>query len=274
MHKPKAQATIPSHMQYLRPLVVSDLKRFGRPNDGGYILPESIVLGADALISFGIGDDCSFEDAFGTAAPDCPIHAYDYFANPEFNKGTVLWGLKGLLLRREGALKDLVSRYRMGRVFKKLFSKPSNQFFRRRVYNRIDEHCDVTPEQVVGKLPASNSIVLKMDIEGGEYRIAGQLMEYVDRIAAIVVEFHDTDPLRTVFNSTVQMLLERYHIVHLHANNSSGIADDGVPEVLELSLIRKDLFDGPMVYRDRLPIAGLDQPNIPKRDDYRVQFSD
>ena len=43
-----------------------DLIRLGKDNDGGYLVDKNSIYRSDFLLSFGISNDCSFEDDFIT----------------------------------------------------------------------------------------------------------------------------------------------------------------------------------------------------------------
>jgi hypothetical protein len=118
----------------------------------------------------------------------------------------------------------------------------------------------------------SERIFLKIDIEGSEYRIIDDILRYANRIAGIVIEFHDTDPLREVFETSVKKLQGRFEIAHLHMNNWGGIGRDGLPEVLELTLVKK-AGTGIGKRRTTLPIFSVDSPNIPRMKDYAIEFA-
>ena len=49
----------------LRPIETTDLLRMGRPNDGGYVIPEKIFSFCDGLLSYGINKDWSLKRFFG-----------------------------------------------------------------------------------------------------------------------------------------------------------------------------------------------------------------
>jgi hypothetical protein len=53
---------IPEELNFLAPLVVTDLIRIGRENDGGYGVPKSLIREAEILVSMGINDDWSFDE--------------------------------------------------------------------------------------------------------------------------------------------------------------------------------------------------------------------
>lgn len=60
----------------LQPFECEDIVRLGKDNDGGYLVNRADVEKSTKLISFGIGDDWSFEDDF-TKIKDCPVIGYD-----------------------------------------------------------------------------------------------------------------------------------------------------------------------------------------------------
>ena len=68
----------------LQPFYCEDLIRVGKNNDGGYLVSNDDITRTDTLISFGIGDDWSFEEYF-----NCKIYAYDGGMAPPENFETV-----------------------------------------------------------------------------------------------------------------------------------------------------------------------------------------
>src|SRR5262245_23867205 len=71
-------ATLPRSLACLNPVVVDDLRRYGRNGDGGYLLPASYVNHIDGVISLGVSDDWSFEKDLSKLRPGLTIHAYDH----------------------------------------------------------------------------------------------------------------------------------------------------------------------------------------------------
>jgi hypothetical protein len=111
-----------------------------------------------------------------------------------------------------------------------------------------------------------------MDIEGGEYRVIPQILDYADRIDLLAIEFHNTEPYRDVFVKQTQAILARFEVIHIHGNNYSGCAADGLPEDIEISFMkRRDVSPAPR--RNRLPLRGLDYPCDPTRPDLPLVFS-
>lgn len=60
----------------LQPFLCEDLIRIGNEHDGGYLVNSEDVYTSDFLLSFGIGDNITFEEQF-CSIKDVPLHAYD-----------------------------------------------------------------------------------------------------------------------------------------------------------------------------------------------------
>jgi len=66
-----------------KPKVLFDLVRIGKNNDGGYLVCKNSLKETELLISFGIGNDFSFEENF-FKLKKVSIHAYDPSINYKF----------------------------------------------------------------------------------------------------------------------------------------------------------------------------------------------
>jgi len=206
--------------------------RLGNAYDGGYVVPDA-ALQADAIVSIGVGPDVSFDLAL--AERGAKVIQFDHTVDklpvehPSFHFFKKGWGP-----RTEGeflCLNDICAQ---------LEGKPQHPLF-------------------------------KFDIEGAEYEIFETIKpEDLLPFEVICCELHGFSKLSDEsFFARIKHLLEclnRYHApVHLHANNYAGmVLVEGVPipEVLELSYLRRDLdsFSG----YSREPIPGpLDKPNHP-----------
>jgi Methyltransferase FkbM domain len=261
---------LPARLSYLRPHAVTDLVRRGNAKDGGYVLPFAPLAGLDALVSFGLATDWSLEEDLHRANPALKIHVYDHSVGAKsfrralknaivkFASGRISWG-------------ELRSRYRTDWGYRRFFVG-TRMHFRERVFNRRDNANDATIETVFQRLGEARHVFLKMDIEGAEYRVIPQILAHAERIDLLTIEFHDTDPLRAVFEAQVRAILEHFDIVHLHGNNIAGIAADGLPDCLEITFLSKR-FPITGSLRDRLPIEGLDYPNNPHAPDLPLRFS-
>jgi len=127
--------------------------------------------------------------------------------------------------------------------------------------------------------PGSGDLLLQMDIEGAEWPVLLNVSRAtLRRFRIIVVELHDLTKVLDrdvlpVLRAMLHRLLDDFHVVHLHPNNSGGLIRLGavaVPRTLEMTLLR----------RDRAPVAGytehfphpLDCPNAEDIPDVELPF--
>ena len=259
---------IPAELDFLAPYVVEDLIRVGRFNDGGYVIPSASVCAANFLISCGISDDWSFEEHFRRINPEVKIHAYDHTVSSWGFSASAIRGLLKLPIGKT-SFNNLSRRYTLLSSYKRFF-KGDVQHFKERINCDSSLSCDITPTAAF-KRTGSDKVFLKIDIEGDEYKIIEDLVAHSSHVVGMVIEFHSTNALRPLFVRSVQSLQRVYEIVHLHANNFASIGDDGLPNALEITLIRKSKLMS-LDRRRRLPIPLLDSPNNPLKSDYWMDF--
>lgn len=260
---------LPSRLSFLRPRIVDDLVRRGNSKDGGYVLPSSVLATIDAVVSFGLSTDWSIEEDLARANNQLTIHVYDHSVGVK-SFARALKNATFKFLGGRTSLAELRSRYSTYAGYKNFFVG-NRIHFRERIFNRRDNPNDATIDLVFRRVVAARHVFLKMDIEGAEYRVIPQILTFSDRIDLMVVEFHDTDPSRAIFEDQVNAILDHFNIVHLHGNNIAGVAADGLPECLEITFLSKR-FETTGAFRDRLPLAGLDVPNDPLKPDVPLCF--
>ena len=267
---PLPLVTVPDGLRHLQPHVVPDLIRLGGDGDGGYVLPQRAVHAAVALVAMGLGADWSFDEAFLTMLPHARVHAYDHTVGV----GVWRWQLvrAGVRLAAgRGTVREVTAVAALMRRYRRTF--PAHmRHYRERVWNRKVSGNDVTVREALGRI-GSQQVVLKIDIEGAEYRIIQDIIDCADQIVGLIVEFHDTELLRALFREATEALANTFDLVHLHANNAVGAAADGFPEIVELSFVRRGLceFEG---RRSSLPVPGVDRANNPRKTDFRLHFAD
>jgi hypothetical protein len=118
-----------------------------------------------------------------------------------------------------------------------------------------------------------------MDIEGGEYPWLLSLnQEKHNKFKQIVIDFHgiNDDSWNKDFNSKLQCLKklsDTHYLIHIHGNNCALVSENGIPDVVELTYIRKDYFsEKPELNKTPFPILGVDFPNDNNRTDYDLNF--
>jgi hypothetical protein len=219
---PVGQADVLEVVDLLRPRGCGlAMMRMGGPADGGYVVPDDLD-GLGGLVSFGVGDDVTFDAAFANRG--LPVLMADHTvagppdAHPSFR----------FLARRWAAQ-----------------SGP----------DAIDLSTAVVElDSMIGMHgsqggSAAADLVLKFDVEGAEWRILSTLTDaLLARFRIIVCELHGldriTDPARhAVIRAGLETLTTRHTVVHLHANNNSPVTmvrGVPLPSVVEVTLLRHD----------------------------------
>lgn len=236
----------------------SDLVRFGRDGDGGYLVSEKDVERANCLLSFGVNDDWSFEQSF-LKARDINIVAYDgsisakYFLKNLIQSVTRIDNPKVFI----HWLKTLIG-------YKVFFSKPTVKHIEKFVGLSCPPHY-VPLRQVIEDTKA-HDIFVKMDIEGSEYRCMDDLIAKQEKICALVLELHDCD----IRMREIRHFIEKFELplIHVHANNYCPIrSTDLCPTVLELTFSRYGNIDVP----SNLPHV-LDMPNNVQESEIKIEI--
>ncbi|MDJ0827013.1 MAG: hypothetical protein QNJ16_16080 [Rhodobacter sp.] len=244
----------------LAPTGTYDLIRLGRDGDGGYLVDPRSVIGAERLISFGMNDDWSFEEAF-RAMNRVPVDVYDHTVSADIFFRQAYHYL--LRLDRPGLFFD---RFRVWRAYRRAF-RGEMQHHKTGIGYRHLRMLDL--DIVVERLGAAEArLFLSVDIEGWEYRILDQLLAHAGKLEGLAIEFHDCDLLMPRIEAFVAAL--PLNLCHVAANNTAGADPAGTPLALELSFTRHDPQGAG---RPALPHA-LDQPNNPAMEPLTIRFTD
>ena len=189
--------------------------RIGHDHDGGYVMldrlrPEQPVL------SYGVGPDISFD--LDLAMRGHRVFMFDHTVDAPPSALP-----SGALFTREGVAAE---------------PQPEKQM------ETLESH--LRRHALLGR----RDVILKMDIEGSEWRVLSSLPEeLLDVFEQIVVEFHWLNGLgnkdfATMARKCLQGLNARFTLCHVHANNHvnfrlvEGII---VPPVIEATYIRSEL---------------------------------
>lgn len=217
----------------LRPTCIHNNLRLGSNHDGGYEINIAAVKNSDFLLSFGLSENWTFEEDFLRINP-VPLHVYDHTV-------TRVWLIKNLVTN---CIKLLVGKSRIKKLRVSLRALFTYDFFFRK--NQVTHHL----KKIVGESmnssevnfldtlekTSSNSIFLKIDIEGSEYRILDQILESKDRLAALAIEFHDLDLLSNYFLNFINEIKNEFQINSININNYAAFPPTNFPEVLEICM--------------------------------------
>lgn len=230
---------VPSSLEWLAPIVVDGLIRVGGDSVGGYVIPERLLKEADVLISMGLGPKWQFENGVRALNPAIRVHVYDHTVSEKVFRRHYFAAVVG---RLTGKLRwvDVQRRRQRLQDYRTFFGREATHF-QQRIHDRQDVPVEVDIPTVFDRA-GSGRVFVKMDIEGTEYRVLEHVLAYADRIVGLAIEFHDTGPLRPVFERTIERVRDHFEIVHVHANNFTPTFRDGLPEALEITVAHKIKF--------------------------------
>lgn len=206
-----------------------DLIRLGRDFDGGYLVSASDVEKAECLLSFGLGDDWSFEIDF-LKKKKINLEIFDASVS---KKRFLINIIKSLI---KFNWRNFVQNIKIYFNYLIFISKPNVKHIKKFVglgtdVNNLDYYIPLY--SILEKINLNN-IFLKIDIEGSEYRILNDIVKYKNKICGLVIEFHDSDLHLEKIKKFINDI--EIKIVHIHANNNSiENFSSNLPLVLELS---------------------------------------
>jgi len=215
--------------------------RIGKPNDGGYVICD-ISNTYDCLISGGISNDISFEQAILNRYGPMPCYAFD------------------------GTINHLpVEDTRIEFIKKNLGNKESSSV--------TNLHLTIEPY---------SNIFMKIDIEGHEFRLFPTFSDQqMNKIAQLVLEVHSpgdihlhptyfeglSDITHSVMIEFLEKINKTHTLVHLHPNNGCDTYFEGgvyLPNVYECTFIRNDFISTKTPNTTPLPFP-IDMPNVKQK---------
>jgi hypothetical protein len=224
-------------LQHLRPRrVVGHVKRrFGGMADGGYVMLDDFA-GVRTAISGGIGNEVSWD-------LDLADRGIDIIQIDHTVDGPPV-------------------------------QHPRFDFRKRRLVATCEDPHDVTLPGLIASCPGDDqSVICKLDIEGGEWDILAQPVPGLRRCRQIVLEFHalgkfSASEWRDRAMGCLEQLTAAHQCIHVHGNNAvtrSFTIVGGIPfpSVLEATFVLRDRYDFEEE-TDAFPTA-LDAPNTAKR---------
>lgn len=249
----------------LQPYQVGPMHRVGSKNDGGYVIPKELPTIA-TLISFGVGDNWSFEKSCLKNGIVSNCIMYDHTV--DFNQ--FVSRIHSRLLTGKFDFKSFIYRVLVALKYLRDFSSQSLIHVRKEITKNESTQNKTNLLEIAKKL-GSALFILKVDIEGAEYEIVEQVVLLNEKIPLLLIEFHETEKYRHLFESSLEVLKKNYILSHTHANNYDGLSNDGIPKTVEITFGNRDYFKSDKQILE-LPIYGLDLPSTPNRSDIYLKF--
>jgi hypothetical protein len=233
---------------WLCPTQADDLIRLGGHQDGGYVVPFNAIEEADGLLSYGLGQDWSFDEAWANLKPGTPVHMYD-----------------GTGPQNSFAVEPKI------KYFGFFHKHPHIKHWFQNVgpVTTPDGHVCGFAESV--ERIGVDNVFVKMDIECGEFPIIDDIVSQHDKIVGIVIEFHQAIYNLPRIKEAVDKFKQYYKIVHLHGNTHTMIGQSGLTDCIELTLVRNDLALSDDLRRD-VYLPHLDYTNNMLQQDVEFYF--
>ena len=245
-----------------------NLIRVGPNTDGGYVIDKRVIKKIKTLITCGLNDDWEFEKEFLKINPDCKILAYDHTVNKKF------WGNR--------FKKDLISFFLLKKlsprkildIFKYIdyinFFKKNNKHYIKKVVLKSKNKKEISIKKI---LKNKKNILLKIDIEGDEYKVLEPIKKNFQHIYLLIIEFHNIH--KNISKIKKFLVKSKLKLIHIHGNNYSGTNKNKDPNVIEMTMLNSKKFK---ILKNKsnfkYPIIGLDYVNFKRRKDIELKFND
>ena len=246
----------------------SNLIRIGPEKDGGYIVDKRILNKSKVVITLGLNDDWDFEKDYLDKSSNSRIIAYDHTVNEQFWKTRFKNDLISFLLFKKIKFNQIIDIFK---YFSYLaFFRGKNEHLIKKVVPKKKKINQVTVNEA---LKDFQNTLLKIDIEGDEYGVLDQINKNSKKINLLIIEFHNVK--KNIKKIKKFLKKSNLKIIHIHANNYGGIDKNGLPRVLEISLLNKKKFK---ISKNKsnysYPIGGLDCSNLKRRKDIKLIFNE
>ena len=253
---------------YLKPYHtnLSNLIRLGRKSDGGYVIDKRVIRKTKVIITCGLDDEWSFEKQFQEYNNNCKILAFDHTVNNKFWADRFLKDFISLLLLRKIKLYQILDVFKFVEYL--TFFRGKNKHYLKKVVKKKINNNQVTITDAIGE---NKDIILKIDIEGDEYNVLKDVNKNFDKINLVIIEFHNLKKnLRKIRNFINQTKLRN---IHINANNYGTVDVNGIPQVIEMTLINPKKFKIENFKTKRnYPIKGLDFKNYKRGTSINIIF--
>ena len=260
------------NLNYLRPIKINDLFRVGNNSDGGYVIPSKAFKQIDNIVSFGLGENFSFEKHAHLLNNKLNIIVYDHTVNIFFFFIKFFKSIKRIFYFKSNLI-NIINKF--------------NTLVDYTLFFLINKHAQHIQNKIVKKIHFSNDsnvksvfsnekkffFLVKIDIEGDEYKIIKDIKNFSNKIHILIVEFHNLDKKRKLFKESIIFLKTLFNIIHIHGNNYCSLCKDNLPEVVEFTFLNKRIYPlNKKNFQKNFPIKKLDFPSYQFRKDYTLKF--
>ena len=245
-----------------------NLLRIGPESDGGYVIDRRVIKKTSLIISCGLNDDWEFEKCFLKFNPNCKIIAYDHTINRKFWKDRFKKDLKSLILLKKLRLKKILDVFKYLN-YRSFFNKNNIHLIKKVVLKKKNKN-EISIKKI---LENHQNLILKVDIEGDEYKILDNIKRSNAKINLLIIEFHNI--LKNFKKIKKFISKSNYRLIHIHGNNYAGLDKFKNPNVIECTFLNNKKFKvSRFKSKYKYPIANLDYKNFKRRKDIKLNFND
>ena len=150
----------------------------------------------------------------------------------------------------------------------RMFSHPWDGSFVGKGQDGRDNKNEISIKNI---LKNQSNIILKIDIEGDEYKILEHVNKEFLKINLFIIEFHNIHKNLNKIKNFIKKT--KFKIIHIHGNNYGGINKNNDPKVVEMTFINSNKYKTSKVKSNfNYPIIGLDYKNLKRRPDIKLKF--
>ena len=244
--------------KYFYPKKVNNLIRLGNKSDGGYIFNKKSLLKCKYCLTFGLGDNFTFENDLKKINPKIKIEVYDHTIDYKFwIKHFFYWLWKSIRFRKYLNFLNFV-KYIYFFYIKENINLKKKVGSSQNTLSKILERSKFDPLYTL----------LKIDIDGDEYKIINEIKNY--NFFGLIIEFEN---LNKNFKKVEKFICnnKNLELIHIHGNNFSSVIDH-IPDSIELSFVNKNFVDVRKKNHKKYPIKNLDYPNNIMKKDIELIF--
>ena len=141
-------------------------------------------------------------------------------------------------------------------------------YLKKIVSKKTKQNNQITISEAIGD---NKDIILKVDIEGDEYKVLKEINKNFNKLNLVIIEFHDLQKnLKRIKDFIIRTKLRN---IHINANNYGMVDNKGIPQVIEMTLINPKKFKIKKQKTTRnYPIQGLDYKNRKRGPEIKICF--
>ena len=249
----------------------SNLVRIGPKQDGGYVIDKRVIDKSEVIITCGLNDDWEFEKDFINKNKNSRVEAYDHTVDTSFWLKRLKKDLISFLLLKKNTPTKILNIFKYFDYIS-FFKKKNKHHIKKIVSQKNNENNQTTLSEAIGN---NNNILLKIDIEGDELKILDEINHNFDKINLLIIEFHNLD-LQKNFEK-VENFIKNTELknIHINANNYAMVTENGIPQVIEMTLINPKKFKiTNEITKKTYPIEGLDFKNYKRGPEIKLEFDE